>query len=128
MPPLIPLEDMPTHVRELVLAINKIGDREEILPSMYRHLANWPSFLALAYLILVPIAEKGELEAKIKLGLKLAYISGLDINHSIPTPGNTMSRAAQSQTKEALRKFVNGPIGKMTAIVPVITSSMDVSV
>ena len=94
---------------------------------MYRHLAKWPSFLALVYLVFVPIAEEGVLEAKIKLGLKLAYISALGTTHSINSFGNTMGRSIQSQTEDALGRFVNGPIGKVTAVVPVIMSSMDVS-
>ena len=54
----MPLDDMPTHVRDLVIAINKIGGREEILPSMYRHLANWPAFLSLLYSILIPYEKE----------------------------------------------------------------------
>ena len=54
MPELIPLLSMPESIRNLVMDINKIGGREQILPSMYRHLANWPQFLALISLLLLP--------------------------------------------------------------------------
>ena len=127
MPPLIPLCDMPNHVKDLVIEINKIGGREKILPSMYRHLANWPSFLSLIYLLLMPLEKEGILEQNIKLGLDQAHVSGLKISQNIPDDLPNMSEEAQLQTKVALDQFVNGPIGKMTPIVPLILSSMDVS-
>ena len=127
MPPLIPLRNMPNHVRDLVIEINKIGGREKILPSMYRHLANWPSFLSLIYLLLMPLEKEGILEQNIKSGLGQAHVSGLNLSQNIPGDLPVMSEEAQSQTKVALEQFVNGPIGKMTPIVPLILSSMDVS-
>ena len=127
MPYLIPLDDMLSHVRDLVIAINKIGGREEILPSMYRHLANWPAFLSLLYLILIPYEKEGLLERNIILGLDHARVSGVKLSQNIPDNLAVMSADSQSQTRSALERFVNGPIGKMTPIVPFILSSMDVS-
>jgi len=127
MPYLIPLDDMPSHVRDLVIAINKIGGREEILPSMYRHLANWPVFLSLLYLILIPYEKEGLLERNIGLGLDHAHVGGFKLSQNIPDDSAVMSADAQLQTRAALERFVNGPIGKMTPIVPFILSSIDLS-
>ena len=127
MPPLIPLCDMPNHVKDLVIEINKIGGREKILPSMYRHLANWPSFLSLIYLLLMPLEKEGILEQNIKLGLEQAHVGGLNLSQNIPDNLPIISEEAELQTKVALDQFVNGPIGKMTPIVPLILSAMDVS-
>lgn len=124
MPELIPLNSMPESIRNLVMAINKIGGREQILPSMYRHLANWPQFLALISLLLLHYEKKGILESHIESSINEAYIRGVQITGRLAVPDFFISDVVESQTKDALEKFTKGPLGKMTAIVSIIMNSI----
>ena len=124
MPELIPLNSMPESIRNLVMDINKIGGREQILPSMYRHLANWPQFLALISLLLLPYEKKGTLEAHIEYSINEAYIRGVQIAGRLAVPDFFISDVVESQTKDALEKFTKGPLGKMTAVVSIIMNSI----
>ena len=124
MPELIPLNSMPESIRNLVMDINKIGGREQILPSMYRHLANWPQFLALISLLLLHYEKKGILESHIESSINEAYIRGVQITGMLAVPDFFISDVVESQTKDALEKFTKGPLGKMTAIVSIIMNSI----
>ena len=124
MPELIPLLSMPESIRNLVMDINKIGGREQILPSMYRHLANWPQFLALISLLLLHYEKKGILESHIESSINEAYIRGVQITGRLAVPDFFISDVVESQTKDALEKFTKGPLGKMTAVVSIIMNSI----
>ncbi len=124
MPELIPLLSMPESIRNLVMDINKIGGREQILPSMYRHLANWPQFLALISLLLLPYEKKGTLESHIEYSINEAHIRGVQIAGRLAVPDFFISDVVESQTKDALEKFTKGPLGKMTAVVSIIMDSI----
>ena len=124
MPELIPLNSMPESIRNLVMDINKIGGREQILPSMYRHLANWPQFLALISLLLLPYEKKGTLESHIESSINEAHIRGVQITGRLAVPDFFISDVVESQTKDALEKFTKGPLGKMTAVVSIIMNSI----
>ena len=124
MPELIPLNSMPESVKNLVMDINKIGGREQILPSMYRHLANWPQFLALISLLILPFEKKGILETYIESSINEAQMRGALITERLAVPDFYISDVVRSQTKEALEKFTKGPLGKMTVVVSIIMNSI----
>ncbi|MEM8976866.1 MAG: hypothetical protein AAGD43_32855, partial [Pseudomonadota bacterium] len=63
MPKLLSLDDMPPETRQIVLALNEFGARTAVMPSMYRHLAHWPGFLALLHVYLATLHADGRLEA-----------------------------------------------------------------
>ena len=124
MPELIPLNSMPESIRNLVMDINKIGGREQILPSMYRHLANWPQFLALISLLILPFEKKGILETYIESSINEAQMRGVLITEMLAVPDFYISDVVKSQTKEALEKFTKGPLGIMTVVVSIIMNSI----
>ena len=66
MPELLTLENMAPHIAAMVTNLNRIGGRDEILASMYRHLAHWPAYLALMHAIIAPYAASGRLEPLIQ--------------------------------------------------------------
>jgi len=63
LPPLLNLADLPPAAAELVMTLNRFGARQAdpILASMYRHLAHWPPYLALAWTIIAPLDADGRL-------------------------------------------------------------------
>ena len=67
LPPLLSLEDMDADTRTLVQALNSLSPQGEArtLASMYRQLAHWPGYLALAFTLLHPVHTRGELQALI---------------------------------------------------------------
>ena len=66
MPELLTLDRMPPHVAAIVTDLNRIGRRDEILASMYRHLAHWPAYLALIHAIMASYDANGHLEPLIE--------------------------------------------------------------
>lgn len=67
LPPLLSLADMDADTRTLVQALNSLSPQGEArtLASMYRQLAHWPGYLALALTLLQPLHARGELQALI---------------------------------------------------------------
>lgn len=57
LPELLPLEDLPCSTRELLTALNSLGneDSPDVIAGLYRHLAHWPGALALTAGILTPL-------------------------------------------------------------------------
>ncbi len=124
MPPLLALDEMEPHVRALVEALNAVGGRTEILASMYRHLANWPPYLSVVSALITPFAADGRLEPLI-LGViaegrrRAAALSG-----SLAEPERQPSGEGGEALRAALAQFIDGPIGKMIAVVPLIKRAM----
>src|SRR4051812_13823397 len=66
--PLPPLpEALPPGLAALVLRLNGLGAgrADAVMATMYRHLAHWPPYLALAWVRLAPLAESGALTTAI---------------------------------------------------------------
>lgn len=126
MPPLLTLDEMTPHIRELVESLNAVGGRTEILASMYRHLANWPTYLGAISTLISPYAGDGRLEPKI-LGViaegrrRAAALSG-----DLVEPGRVLDPEIRDDMRAALELFIDGPIGKMITIVPLIKRAMPV--
>ncbi len=124
MPPLLTLDVMAPPVRGLVEDLNRIGGRDEILASMYRHLANWPVYLSLVHALIAPFAAEGRLEPVILNVIEDGHRRGAQISGGLATPATTPDDATQADMRTALAQFTDGPIGKMIAIVPLIRQAM----
>ncbi len=123
MPALLTLAEMAPDVATLVLDLNRIGDRDEILASMYRHLAHWPAYLALVHALLVPFAARGALEPLITKTIADGRRRGAEIADGLADP-EPPDPAVQVQVQAALVKFIDEPIGKMIAIVPLLQKAL----
>jgi len=116
LPSLLNLADMSPATAELVLMLNRLGTRQgdPVLASMYRHLAHWPPYLALAWTIVAPLDADGRLGpaiddaiAKARVGAgriagRLATLSGAPVPHVA--------------IREALERFTGDVIAKMVVI------------
>jgi hypothetical protein len=67
LPKLLDLTQMRAETATLVTALNGLGTRRPgaVLASMYRHLAHWPPYLSLAWLLLAPLDRDGQLATTI---------------------------------------------------------------
>jgi hypothetical protein len=124
MPTLLTLDAMPPHVSALVQDLNRIGGRDEILASMYRHLAHWPAYLALVHTLIAPFAAEGRLEPLIQGVIAEGRHRAAQITGGLALPEQTPADKIQADMRAALTLFIDGPIGKMITIVPLIRQAM----
>lgn len=126
MPLLLSLDQMAPPVRALVEDINRIGGRDEILASMYRHLAHWPAYLALIHTLIAPFAADGRLEPLIQGVISEGRSRSAQVTPGLATPQVKLDESVRGDTVAALSQFINEPIGKMIAIVPLIRQALPV--
>lgn len=124
MPPLLTPAEMPPHVRALVEELNAVGGRTEILASMYRHLANWPPYLGAVSALITPFAAEGRLEPLILDVIAEGRRRGAALAGNLAVPSQTLDRENEVKMRAALGRFIDGPIGKMIAVVPLIKRAM----
>ena len=64
IPNLMNLDGMDEQTRTLVLLLSKLGAQKDnnVVPSLYRHLAYWPGFLSLSWNTLIPLELDGQLQ------------------------------------------------------------------
>ena len=61
IPNLMNLDGMDEQTRTLVLLLSKLGAQKDnnVIPSLYRHLAYWPGFLSMSWNTLIPMELDG---------------------------------------------------------------------
>ena len=113
LPPIPAMAALSPEVRALVLALNGLGNSgDSVVASLYRHLAYWPGYLALAWVQLAALNRDGRLAATIAAGAEAAreasagLVGGLDLPAEPPPPA----------VGEAVGQFVRGPIARMTPV------------
>lgn len=124
MPPLLTLDEMSSDVRALVNGLNAVGGRAEILASMYRHLANWPPYLGLISALITPMNADGRLESVILGVIADGRRRAAGLAGALATPEDRLDAGIQNDIGTALNRFIDGPIGKMIAVVPLIKQAM----
>ena len=124
MPKLLSLDEMSADTRQVVLALNEFGARTAIMPSMYRHLAHWPGFLALLHVYLATIDADGRLEAMMKQILSDAAAKAEHLGGALAEPETELSADSEARVRQALENFIDGPLVKMVAIVACIRAAM----
>ncbi len=112
IPPLPPLDGLEPDVRALVMALSEFGARpgDRIVPSLYRHLAHWPGFLALAWTAIAPLHADGRLhrlaDAAREAGLARGGRLAAEIDAGPAPPG----------AEAAIEEFRRSAIGRMVPI------------
>ena len=124
MPTLLTLDAMAPPVAVLVEDLNRIGARDEILASMYRHLAHWPAYLALVHAVIAPFGTEAKLEPLIHDVTANAQTRAARLSAHLATPKTALTPAVKDQLGAALAQFFHGPICKMVTIVPLIRGAM----
>lgn len=115
LPRLIPLDEMPTSLVNLIHELNGFGEDADhtLIASMYRHLAHWPTYLALARTLLVPLQASGELGSFVEATRRLGYDAGKQLAggiSAVPPPQPIEPILA------VVRRFARHPIARMTGI------------
>jgi hypothetical protein len=117
LPPLLSLSELSPATAELVLTMNRIGAKRDdaILASMYRHLAHWPAYLALAWTMLAPLASGARLDDLIAHAIAQARASARRMIGRLPPP-STLAPAVRADVARALDRFAGDVIPKMVII------------
>ena len=111
--------EMPVPVGRLVFELNSFGEDSDpaLVASMYRHLSYWPSYLALIRTLLAPLHENGQLTRLVATTRQEGELQGCELAASLPT----LSPPADTRPVfEAIRRFVDHPIARMTGICALI--------
>jgi hypothetical protein len=119
LPSLLNLSDMSPTTAALVLALNRLGTRRDtpILASMYRHLAHWPEYLALAWTLVAPLDADRRLDRAVANATAKALTRATQtavLPRGTPTPG------ASAAIRQALEPFTGDVIVKMVVICAIL--------
>jgi len=123
LPKLLTLDEMAPATATLVRTLNALGTRrpDAILASMYRHLAHWPTYLALAWTVVAPLDGDGRLEgaiadavakARSRAGAMAGRITG-------PRPDPAMAETIRT----AIEPFAGDVIAKMVVICAILRNA-----
>jgi hypothetical protein len=119
LPPLPSMASLQPEVQRLIKELNEFGEDTDpfLIASMYRHLAYWPPYLAIARKMLAPLQADGSLNALTRsartLGRAHGGILSRQLAPSQPPPSVNSALAA-------CRLFVEHPIARMTGICAII--------
>lgn len=122
LPPLLALDAMAPATADLVLALNRIGTRRDdpILASMYRNLAHWPAYLALAWTVLAPMDAGPALLGTISTTRTAATDMASRLAFANAPPPDLLPPATRSQIATALERFTDDAIGRMVVLCAIL--------
>jgi hypothetical protein len=109
---------MSPKTAELVLVINGLGaiHREPILPSMYRHLAHWPAYLALVWTMLAPLNIDQRLDRAIDAAIAQVRARAKCLVGQLPTPLPAIRLVTARRVTRAIDRFTGDVIARMVVI------------
>lgn len=118
LPRLLDLSDMQAETAALVLALNGFGTRRPgaVLASMYRHLAHWPSYLSVAWLLLAPLDADGQLATAIRQAEHAALARADRLPVRLSGSAAPPPPALAAEISAAIEPFVGDVIVKMLVI------------
>ena len=113
--PLPGLSELSPPVLDLVNALDAFGRIGPSIASasLYRHLAHWPSFLALAYAALAPHHASGELRAEQERLIAAGREMARDLTPHAGRLARTLDPADRRRILGALDEFTGLMIGRM---------------
>ena len=122
LPPLLRLDELAPPTAELVLRLNRMGavEQDPVLASMYRNLAHWPGYLALAWALLAPLDASGALVAAIEDALAQGRARAAAIAARAPLPRAVLAPALRPAVSRAIERFTGDAIARMVVVCGVL--------
>lgn len=118
LPPLPGLAELPPSLRKLVFELDQFGRlaATDAVASLYRHLAHWPGFLAVAHAALSPAHQDGSLRAAHQRTLSHATV--LVHNQLLPLARIPPSPPAngQAEAQAGIEIFTGQMIARMVTM------------
>lgn len=124
LPPLLDLATMAPATAALVRALNRMGSDQPdpVLASMWRNLAHWPPFLAVAWCTLAPLHEDGRLPRAVAAGLALAADRAATLPRVPDAP--PLDPALVPRVDAALALFTGDAIARMLVVTRVLRGAV----
>jgi len=118
LPPILPLDAMTPDVADLVLALSApVATADNpLIPSLYRHLALWPGFLALGAARVLPMHEAGMVEELAATLHHRADAAAETMARKLSAQGGLPVNCDRSAITRLLRSFTTGPVPTMVVI------------
>ena len=117
--PLPSLSDLEPAARALVGRLDGLGRLGEsaAIASLYRHLAHWPVFMAIAYAALLPHHRSGVLQtAQQTLVVEGRGIASEELIPLLASDSFSLAQEAKASAIAAVEDFTNLMIGRMTVM------------
>jgi hypothetical protein len=126
LPALLTPAQMAPATAELVARLDRFGEAGEgrIPASMYRHLAHWPGFLALAAERIAPLHEDGRLAGLIAAASEQAAAAAARVAGRLAAPGPPPAPPTRAAVPAALAEFTSTVIAKMVPICALMRRAM----
>ena len=126
LPALLSMTDLAPATAELVLTLNRLGTGrgDPILASMYRHLAHWPAYLALAWAMIAPLDADGWLEQAIADAVAKARVRAARVATRLyAPPADSLALNIRATIRSAVEPFTGDVIAKMVVICAVLRAA-----
>lgn len=125
LPELLSHAQMSPTTAALVQRLDRIGERSDGIPaSLYRHLAHWPGFLALADARLTPLDRDGCLQGLIDAAHDVGRSAGERMAGALARATPDPGPETQEAVRQALARFTGGVIAKMVPICALLRRAM----
>lgn len=123
IPPLPSMEGLEPDIRDLVLALSELGagPGDRIIPSLYRHLAGWPGYLALIWSVIGPMHHDGRLKVLMARGWDAAHRHAGRISNQIELGPEPPSAA---EARAGIEEFKRTAISRMVPVAMIIRRMM----
>ena len=124
LPPLLRLEEMAPATAALVIRLNQIGTvaLDPVLASLYRNLAHWPAYLALAWTVLAPL-DAGGLQSAIGDVRAAARVRAATIAGLASRPRAVLSAVQRPAVEQAIKLFTGEAIARMVVLCGVLRAA-----
>ena len=126
LPALLNMADLPAASADLVVMLNQLGTRRKdaILASMYRHLAHWPAYLALAWTLVAPLDADGRLDRAIADAIAKARLRAGRVVARLHSPAAAPPPAGMGAAiRAAVEPFTGDVIAKMVVVCAVLRAA-----
>ncbi len=123
IPPLPSMEALEPDIRDLVLALSELGagPEDRIIPSLYRHLADWPGYLGLIWSVIGPMHHDGRLKVLMERGWDAAHRHAGRISDQIALGPEPPSAA---EARAGIEEFKRTAISRMVPVAMIIRRMM----
>ena len=125
LPSLLRLEEMAPATAALVARLNRIGTAgpDPVLASLYRNLAHWPGYLALAWTVVAPLDAGDALRQSIGDTLAAARVRAAAIAGLAPRPRAVLAAVQRPAVERAIGLFTGEAIARMVVLCGVLRAA-----
>lgn len=118
VPHLLGLDELPPAVLSLVMELDTFARirPSDAVASLYRHLAHWPPFLALAHTALLPHHRAGTLTAEQERTVTQGRLLAGKLTPVLASPAQSLEAETRQRVLAALEEFTQLMIGRMVVM------------